>query len=196
MPNEKLNNHNAKSEYDLLSPPANGRINIRQANPVDLKIAYKIGNAEIPGGISAIPLVAAVIEHNSDNAYVFLHQGSIVGFYAMLMLCPCGLEQLLRGELDCAKPDLNYLTKTGEIPAAIYKWAMVAPGLAAEGILHMSKLLRTPKFKNANFYSRPNTSAGVRINLNRGFKPVKRNTSGLYRYVRLANRISKFEDAA
>ena len=196
MPTDKSNNYNPKSEYDLLSPPTNGRIKVRRAKSNDLKTACRFGNDDIPGRISAIPVVAAVVEHNPDNAFVFLHDDSIVGFYAMLMLHPRGLERLLQGEFDCANPDLDCLTQTGEVPAAIYKWAMVASGLAAEGILHMSKLLRSPTFKNANFYSRPNTSAGVRINVNRGFKPVNCKTPGLYRYVRLANRVSEYVHAA
>ena len=193
-PNSNLTS--PKREFDSLEPSKNSKIHVRNAEPANLAEACRIGNDEIPGGVASIPLVRDVITHNPDNAYMFYRNDRIVGFYAMLMLTPIGLEQLLLGEFNGSCPDPICLSTSNEPPAAIYKWAVVAPGLAAEGIKHVSHILRQPKYQKLNFFSRPNTETGVRINLNLGFKPIQCGTAGLYRYIRIVNRVSKMQQAA
>jgi len=193
---KKNDSSSPKREFDSLEPSIKSRIQVRNANPTNLVEACRIGNDEIPGGVASIPLVESVIKNNPDNAFVFFRNDRIVGFYAMLLLTPIGLERLLLGEFNGSCPDPICLSTPNEAPAAIYKWAVVAPGLAADGIKHVSRILRQPKFRNINFFSRPNTEAGVRINLNLGFKPIECGTPSLYRYIRVANRVPNMQQAA
>lgn len=188
MKNYNIKSKTAKREFDLLEPSSNSRIKIRRAKEDELVKACQFGNAEIPGGVSSVDVVKSVMEFNSDNIFSFLRHGDLVGFYAMLMLSPIGLERLLLNEFNGSHPDPICLVPTDETPAAIYKWAVFAPGLATEGIKHISKFLRQLKYKNVNFISWPNTEAGVRINKNLGFKPIHCAKRGLYRYERIPNR--------
>ena len=185
-----------KREFDALKVSVHSRIRVKRAKFDDLPYACQLGNDEIPGGVAAVPLIQKICSHNSDSAYIFWRKDRIVGFYAMLMLNPIGLERLLLGEFDGASPQTICLARTKEKPAAIYKWAVLGPGLAAEGIKHISQILRQPQYQNVNFFSRPNTETGVRINLNLGFRPINCGTSGLYRYTRIVNSASNMQRAA
>lgn len=186
----------AKHEFDLLHPPKKSRIEVRQATVNDVKLAYEFSKDKIPNSTTDISLVKKIISHNSNNIFLFLHNDSLVGLYAMLMLSPVGLERLLLGELDSKKPDLICLSKTEEVPAAIYVWSYIAPGLAADGIRHVCQFLLQPKYRNINFFARPVTEAGMKITLNLGYQPVLNGNGGLYRYVRLANRELNLQHAA
>lgn len=175
-------------EFDLLTTPKRQKITIRRANHLDLSPVGAFARSTLPEGLAANESVGRVIAHNRNSIMLFERAGEVAGFWAMLMLTPQGLERLLLGELDTLEPDLSSLTRTLEPPAAIYSWAVVAPGLAAEGVFHVSRFLRRPMYRHANMYARPNTEEGVRFNLRLGSRPVPAAETGLYRYVRLANR--------
>src|SRR5262249_20588291 len=74
---------------------------------------------------------------------------AVVGIYAMLLLNPAGLEQLLAGTLAFADPPSDCLAEPRETVAAIYKWAVVARGLAAEGLHAMSRHLQREPYATA-----------------------------------------------
>ncbi len=120
----------------------------------------------------------------------------MVGVWAMLMLNHIGLERILLGEFNGLNPSLKCLSPRLSTPMGIYIWAVVAPGIAAEGIKHASAFLQSPIYRNTNIFSRPNTEAGVRINKGLGFQPIDCGTKGLYRYTRVANRGTAYKTAA
>lgn len=186
----------AKREFDLLHPLKNNRTKVRQATEYDVRKACEFSKNKIPNSTTDNSLVKKVIAHNADNIFVFTQNDVIVGIFAMLMLTPLGLERLLLGEFNSRNPDLNCLTKTGEIPAAIYVWSCIAPGLAAGGIRHVSQFLNQPKYHNINIFTCPVTKAGMKIASNLGYQPLPNNNEGLYRYVRLANRDPYLQRAA
>jgi len=186
----------AKHEFDLLLPLKSSRIEVNPATADDAKKACELSRDNIPNSVENISLIKNVISRNADNIFIFRKNQMIIGVYAMLMLTPLGLERLLLGEFDSKNPDMMCLTITGETPAAIYVWSYVAPGLAADGIRHVSKFLQQPNYRNINFFARPVTKAGLRITQNLGYEPLKNATEGLYRYVRLVNREPELQHAA
>ena len=188
--------HYSRHEFDLLEPPKTPRIELRRANHEDLATARDFAQGELPGNIAAGEVLAKAIDHNPDNLLAFWRNDEIVGIWAMLMLGPMGVEQLLLGEFETINPEFSYLTPAGETPAAIYKWAVVAPGMAAEGIRHVSRFMRQPRYVRANFFSRPNTDVGKKLNYSLGLSPIDSGTPGLFRYIRLANRASQLSEAA
>ena len=128
---------------------------------------------------------------------VFDRHGEIVGVYANLMLTALGLERLLTNEFSGLDPDFDCLAPRLMAPAAIYQWMIVAPGIAAEGLRHMSVFLQRPFYRHANLFGRPVTDGGLRFARSTGFKPLGRGDFGdLYRYTRLANRTAPLRSAA
>lgn len=184
------------SEFDTLEVPKRPRISLRRANFDDLEQALGLAERELPPGIAGFGAVSRIVSHNRNNILVFERDGVIAGFWAMLMLTPIGLEHLLVSEFDAVNPNPLCLARPNERPAAIYNWAVAAPGLAVEGVYHVSRFLRRPTYRNSNIYSRPNTQAGVQFNLRLGSRPLASRTDGLYRYVRLANRQVVLDQAA
>jgi len=198
MRNGKLmeNIQYSRHEFDLLEPPKVARIQLCHATVDELAPAREFAQKMLPGDIAAGPVLENAIEHNPDNLLLFCRNGEVVGIWAALMLAPMGVEQLLLGDFNAMDPDFQFLTPGGEVPAAIYKWAVVAPGLAAEGIRHVSRFMRQPRYVHANFFSRPNTEAGVKLNYSVGLRPIESQTPGLFRYIRLANRKPQLSQAA
>ncbi len=194
--NSMENLHYSRHEFDLLEPPKAPRIRLRHATIADLASARDFAQSELPGNIAAGAVLEMAIAHNPDNLLVFARNDQIAGIWAMLMLDPMGVEQLLLGEFNTIDPEFQYLTPDGRTPVAIYMWAVVAPGMAAEGIRHVSRFLRQPRYVRANFFSRPNTDVGVKLNYSLGLRPIQSQTPGLFRYVRLANRAAQLSQAA
>jgi len=186
----------SRHEFDRLEVPIRPRIRLHRATIEDIGAARQMAAQELPGAVASEEIIARTIEHNRNNILLFYKNSDVVGICAMLMLTLTGLEALLLGELDGLNPDPKGLAATDDSPAAIYSWAVVAPGRASEGICHVSQFLRQPLFRAANFYSRPNTEVGIRLNLAVGFRPIDSRTSGLFRYVRLVNRASPIPLAA
>jgi len=186
----------SRHEFDRLEMPARPRITLRRATVEDIGATRQMAAQELPGAVASEQAIARTISHNRNSVLLFHKNAEVVGIWAMLMLTATGLEALLLGEFDGLDPNPKRLAATGDSPAAIYHWAVVAPGLASEGIRHVSQFLRQPPFRMANFYSRPNTEIGIRLNLGLGFRPIPAGTTGLFRYVRLINRTPPMSLAA
>lgn len=186
----------SRHEFDRLEVPARPRIRLHRATIEDIGAARHMAAQELPGAVASEQVIARTIAQNRNNILLFYKNTDVVGICAMLMLTPTGLEALLLGEFDGLSPDPKGLAATDDSPAAIYSWALVAPGRASEGICHVSQFLRQPQFRAANFYSRPNTDVGIRLNLGVGFRPIDSRTPGLFRYVRLINRAPPISLAA
>jgi hypothetical protein len=185
-----------RHDFDLMKTPKSSRITIQRVTQHNIEEAWELANQEIPGDIASISTIKDIVIHNPDSAMLICRDKEIIGIWAMLMLSPFGLEELLVGKFVGTKPDFRWLAPEGVAPAAIYFWVAVAPGLAVGGVMQVSQVLRNPLFRHANCFSRPNTPAGERFNIAMGFEPVTCGTPGLYRYVRLANRDDEFKQAA
>ena len=176
-----------RHEFDLLSIPARPRLELRRATLEDLVSTTPLLKAHL-ASTAPHDVITRVIFCNRDSVFVFCREKRIIGFSAMLMLTPQGLEALLLAEFDPLNPIAPWLAVTGEQPAAIYSWAIIAPGVASEGIKHVSEFLRLRPFFTCNFYARPVTDLGTRLAVALGFKPVGGATPGLFLYVRITNR--------
>lgn len=177
------------AEFDLLSPPKTPRIAIRCATVDDIDGIYRIIYHNVSFAVAPPAVMRFAMAINRNNIVAFERHGEVVGVYAMLMLSTPGLEALLTGEFDGRDPHVSHLASRLEQPAALYQWLVVAPGLAAEGVLHVSRLLRHPYYRSANLYARLLSADGARITSALGFTPVDGGgAAGLTRYVRLVNR--------
>ena len=183
-------------EFDLLKPNKSSRISLRCATVNDVEVVCNMVRHEIPGEVAAAAIVRKAIAHNRNNVLLFCRGKRVVGVWALLMLNALGLEKLLLGELDTLNPSTALLATRMSTPAAIYTWAVVAPGIAIEGVFHLSRFLNQPIYRHANLFTRPVTLEGIRLILGIGFKPIGCPTPGLHRYERLANRAMRLPQAA
>ncbi|MEJ8570939.1 hypothetical protein [Microbaculum marinum] len=177
-----------RREFDHLGRIHRSGTNVRRVQRAEIGSLLAFAGREIPVLSSAEKVVAKVINRNADSIWVFERGDSAVGIYAMLHLSRDGLEALLLGELNAGDPDPCTLVPTGGTPAAIYKWAVVAPGPAIAGVCAMSRLLQADTFASANLYARPTTPQARPLMAHLGFHDVRSGCPGLQRYVRIANR--------
>ena len=178
----------SKYEFDLLRPPSRPRLSLHHGTADDLKEGASLAARNIPGDLAGLDAVRKVKSRNPNNVLLIKKDEKVVGVWSMLMLNPRGVEALLLGELQATDPSCEYLSAAAESPAAIYFWAIVAPGFASEGVRHIAQFLRQPLYGVSNLFSRPTTDDGVRFHNGMGFRPLGASHPGLYRYVRLANR--------
>jgi len=177
------------TEFDLLSAPKNPRISIRPATVDDIDEIYRIIHRNVSFAVAPPDVMRFAMAINRNNIVAFLRHGEVVGVYAMLMLSVRGLEAILVGDFDGRDPHGRHLVTRLEHPAAIYQWLVVAPGLAAEGVMHVAAFLQHPYYRSANLYMRSFSEAGARISTALGFRSVEgARLKGLHRYVRLTNR--------
>jgi len=172
---------------DLASLPAR-RITASPASWGELGALMDLAVSQIPALAAAGPVVERIRGHDRDAIWAFRRNGEVVGAYAMLHLNPTGLRRLLAGSFDAADPSLAWLASPREPVAAIYKWAVVAPRLAAEGIRLVSRHLRGPRYATANLYARATTPAATKLMLNIGFEAMPAIDPFLLGYVRQVNR--------
>ncbi len=182
-------NNVVRNEFDLLTIPKIQRVTMRPALIAEIDEIYCLINKHIPTTVAPPSTMKTVMMLNRNSVLVFRRHGEIVGVYALLMLTALGLERLLVGEFSGLDPDFSVLATRMMTPAAIYQWMIVAPGVAAEGIRHVSAFLREPLYRRANLFGRPVTEGGLRFASSTGFQPLGTGQPGdLYRYVRTVNR--------
>ncbi len=186
----------SKQEFDLLPAPSSQRVSLHRATFDDLEEGASLATRNIPGDLAGLEVVRKVISRNPNNILLFKRDNKIVGLWSMLLLNPHGIEALLLDELRATDPAREYLSTAAEAPAAMYLWAIVAPGFASEGVRHVAQFLRQPLYAVANIFSRPTTDAGLRFHKGIGFRPIGSSHPGFYRYVRLANRLQPTEQQA
>jgi hypothetical protein len=191
----------SRHEFDLLRPPARSRVELRRGRPEDLERATALAYESISGPMAPPTVVHRVLAINPNNILLFWRKGRIVGTWSMLMLTARGLEALLTGDLALMDPRRDCLASPTQGPAAIYIWAVVAPGIASEGIRHVSAFLRQPLYADANLYAKPATLQGRQLSESLGFVTVSErqaqtNQDCLLRYIRLENRCVAPAEAA
>jgi len=176
-----------KREFDELRHLPVRRVSAIAAPLAEIPDLVRFAAQEIPSLAAAEAAVMRVQAKHPESVWAFRRAGQTVGIYSMLLLNKAGLERLLAGSIDFADPPLECLSEPGTPVTAIYKWAVVARGTAAEGLHAMSRHLQGPLYAAANLYARAVGAAAKRLDFNLGFEPV-RPGSELLVYVRMCNR--------
>ena len=128
-------------------------------------------------GLASIAVVNRVMQKNPDVVWAIARKNGASGvappaegFIATLPVTQLGLDQLVAGTFDGSNPDLATVAGVGEIPAAIYIWAVYAPGRLAGAIpLALEEMSKAP-YRDADFIGRPTTAEGIQLNETCGFK--------------------------
>jgi len=147
-----------------------------RATPSTLEQLVELGRPHIPG-MATLETVRRVWQRNPDCLWGLAYRDGYNpdapvgdGFIAMLPLTAQGLYSLATKAFNGANPDVALISKPGERPAGIYVWAAFAPGQLAGGISLFRDAMVSEPYDGVNFYSRPNTPAGVRYNEALGFR--------------------------
>lgn len=175
-----------RREFDLL--PTYPEIDIRPAAVAELPAMVDLARTAVPGVRIELAAVERIFRHQAESIYPYRSAGRIVGGIAFLHLTDAGLDQVLLGEFDFARPDLALLTPAGEVPAALYIWAVAARGRAAGGMGNTANRMHRSPFAQADFYAQPSTADGERILERCGFEPISSFQPNLWTYQRLCNR--------
>lgn len=157
----------------------------------DLATVYGEILKSVGQGIASIEVAERVRQRRPDNLWsVFVaSHNHVVGLYALVMLNQVGLSALLRGEFSATDPDDNHLARVGEKIAAIYQWALYAPGVAAACVPLVAKRLQAPEYRHADLFGVGVTKQGRRLMEAVGFSPIDSSVRPpLYCYRRIANR--------
>jgi hypothetical protein len=184
-----------KNDFDFLEPSRRGRVTLSHANDKDIFDALDLASTSIASDLAPLDTIRRVVARNPDNLLIFRRKDVIVGAWAMLLLRKAGIDALVSGQLDPSNPENALLSPPDETPAAIYVWAIVAPGLAVEGVWHVSAYLRQPRYASVDIYTRAATTAGAMMINSTGCRRIGEN-SDLFKYERFVNRIKANSDAA
>lgn len=178
----------ARGEFDLLGNRQSRRVAAMPATTSEIPTLVRLASRTIPALAAAEPAVRRVHARDPETVWNFRFRGEVAGLFALLYLNHLGLQALMEATIDGADPSNELLCELGEPVQAIYVWALVAPGIVAEGIQTVSRHLQGPRYRSANLYSRPVGAAAERINRHYGFRPVSP-AAPLLRYVRMTNRV-------
>lgn len=94
------------------------------------------------------------------------------GVIAWLPLTAAGHAALLDGTFNVPAPDPSHLTAQHEPSAAIYVWAIYAPGLAG-GVGIAFDQMSSPLHRHADLYARAASVSGKRLITTLGFEPLE-----------------------
>lgn len=112
-------------------------------------------------GLASTETVLAVLDHNPECIFVLARGGYAseatvepLGFLAFLPLNEDGHAALFDGRLDTGRPDLRYICRQHERPAAIYHWGVMAGPETAGGISLVFERLTSNKYRGLPMYCR------------------------------------------
>ena len=103
----------------------------------ELPALHALTVREIGPATASLSVMQCVHQHNADSLWTVLRAADeaepaqLAGYYGYLHLNKAGHAALEAGTFDARDPDLSLLAMSGERPAAIYVWAMVARKLRA-----------------------------------------------------------------
>ncbi len=142
--------------------------------------------AEIPA-LAGIDVIQVIARHNPDcfwgvRPMRLASSTGACGFVAFLMLNGAGRSALLSGTLNLADPSPEFLSRQQELPAAIYVWALHAPGGVTPALGLVMDKLQSPSYQHADFIARAASQEGALFLQALGFAEQKSETGILFHH--------------
>ncbi len=170
----KLSN---KRSLDCLPTEKYGRAVI-SFNPPLSAIRRLLSDAdEAIGGLAAIQKVLEIYAHNPDTIIAFVPIDGKVdgfdnpnGFIAKIPLTEDGVAALFDGRFSTVDPDVSFISRQHETPAAVYIWAIYTPPGVAGGIAHIMDRLSANRYRSAPLYCKAANLKAENFFLTLGFK--------------------------
>ena len=176
----------ARHDFDAL--PLSAEIDVRCANSSQIAALSDMALRLVPGVQIGATELANYLAFDPESILSFSHKGRLLGGMAFLFLNDRGQDALLLDEICLTRPDTRYLASRNEEVAAIYIWAIAATGRGIAGLGKAAAHLRQQRFRGADLFAQPSTTAGRDIMKATGFEPIPSFQPDLWRYERPWNR--------
>jgi hypothetical protein len=168
---------------------------VRRPTDEEIENIHSLTQSEIAASSTPLPIIKGVHKHNKDSFWG-VYQASdaspeakrkarFIGYYAMLHLNQAGLDALERDEFDASDPPHSLLAASGERPAAIYVWAVVARRVARIATPLIARALGKQTYGGLPIYTTAGTLGGLHAIKGYGFLGARQAEGGLGHLFRL-----------
>ncbi len=129
---------------------------IRDARAITAKlISDSIASPEVFSAVQAI---------THASVFVYLEGRAVTGMLGLFLIRPSGLRAIESGTFDGINPDLDMVTRPGEMPAACYGWGFAGTTNVGGGAaVKAAVALRNRLFWRIPVFTRTATADGVRV---------------------------------
>ena len=160
----------------ITNPKLSRNIAIYNPSVGDIELLIDIASQQIDG-MADPNVVTAMFRHNPECFWALSETGSgndavdwPEGFFALLPLNEDGARALARGVLNTGKPDVKYVCRQWERPAAVYFWCIYAPGALSAGVSWWANFYYSPKFQGLPIFAKAGTASGANFFERLGFQ--------------------------
>jgi hypothetical protein len=158
---------------DITTNPLEGALRVARPSADEIVRIHQLGATKISADIASLDTFRRVHRRNADSLWgVYGGDGTLSGFFAFLMLTRDGVDRLISGELNTRAPAIDALAATGEVPHAIYIWALVAEKKTASALPLVLGAFDAAVYARTDLYARPATEGGLRLMSKVGFKSL------------------------
>jgi hypothetical protein len=138
-----------------------------RATEADVPTLHRLIRSEIGDKTAELAAMQKVQRHNQDCLWGIYKRGNgsypfdMIGCCAFLFPNISGLAALRSDAFDAVNPRLDLLTPSGERPAAIYGWGIVARKMGAIVVPLITKSLDPDLYQGLEIYGRAGTAGGL-----------------------------------
>lgn len=137
---------------------------LKLANDAEIRDARAITAQRISDGIASPEVFSAVQAITHASLFVYLEGRAVTGMLGLFLIRPSGLRAIENGTFDGVNPDLDMVTRPGEIPAACYGWGFAGTtNLGGGAAVKAAVALRNRLFWRIPVFTRTATEDGVRV---------------------------------
>lgn len=166
-----------KHDLSAMDPRAIARkLVLFRPEPSQIQTMLKNAEARM-GTLASAEVVCAIGQYHPDSLRGVARKASFdpahpagEGFFGILYLNDVGLKALARQTFDYLHPPLTMLSPPGTRPAAIYVWALYAPGSLAPCVALLYEMISKPPYDGVTLYSHVTTAEGGPFTETLGFK--------------------------
>src|ERR1700739_45585 len=104
---------------------------MKHPSPVDFVDGYKIALRELGSNIASLDVIKSIYRYNPMSHWVIFRSpdetrkdAELIGFFSLLPLNAMGKAAFEADKIDLKAPDLAFMVKPGEDPAALYLWSI------------------------------------------------------------------------
>jgi len=170
--------------------PEGGMVWVRPPELSEIRHLHGLLHAEISPQAGTLATMMRVFAHNPDSFWLIERlppesdTRRTIGFYAFLPLTEQGHAALKADTLDTADPPLSALAPFGQVPAALYLWAILARRLAKtlDPLIARAMGLR---YAGVPLYARVTTTAGLKSGVGAGSTSVADTQIGMGSLIRI-----------
>ena len=165
---------------------------VRRPTEEEIDNIHSLTKMELSVSTVPLPVIKGVHNHNNDTLWGVYQStdgkkenARMIGYYGFLHLNQAGRDALERDEFDGSNPPLSLLAATGERPAAIYVWAVVARGVARYATPLTARALGRELYGGVPIYAMAGTMGGLSSIKGYGFAAARQAEAGLGHLFRL-----------